>query len=315
MRWLRSLAAISLACALGAQAVDARAQAGSDPQAAIAEGEEGMRLFSLGRWNEAYARFEAADRLAHSPVFVLFMARCRRNAGKLLEAQALFGRVAAERVAPGAPEPMRRAPREARAERDELAHRIPSIVIVVTGAGSDSASVRLDGSPLAPGAIRRAIPLDPGVHRVEARAAGSAAAVRSVELREGDAPARVVLELGAGREQPQPSAEPDSRGSALPGAIVLGAGIAGLGLGAVTGGIAASKTSALKERCVGVHCPPEDADEADRARTFATVSSVSFAIGGVLVAGGVVLLITRPGGSTQAAVAAGPGRISFQARF
>jgi hypothetical protein len=311
---LTRLASVSLAGVIALHAGASAAESAPDPGAAIAEGEQAMRLYALGRWNEAHTHFHAAERLAHSPVFVLYMARCRRNAGKLLEAQSLYRRVASERVGPDAPEPMRKAPLEAQAELDELGRRIPSIVVVVTGPGSETATIQIDGSPLAAGAARRAIPLDPGEHRVLASAPGSPPVSKLVRLREGDDPARVVLELASADPAP-PRDEADARGSILPGAITLGAGALGLGVGALTGAIAASKTSELKERCVGVHCPAEDADEADSAKTFATVSTVSFVVGGVLTAGGVVLLLTRPGGSSQAALAAGPGRIWFQARF
>jgi hypothetical protein len=244
------------------------------------------------------------------------MARCRRNAGKLLQARALYQKVANESVSADAPEPLRKAPVEASAELDELERKIPSIVVVVTGAQRERARIQVDRAAVPRALLTRPIKLDPGEHRIQAQVGSEAPVTKQVSLGAGEEPLRVVLELGAGQKQPATqTAASESRGSVLPGAITLGIGIAGLGVGAGTGAIAAAKTSDIKERCVGVHCAPEDADEADRAKTLATVSTLSFAVGAAFTIGGVVLLITRPGASTQAAVTAGPGRVSFQARF
>src|SRR5262249_55086162 len=57
---------------------------------ALRAGRTGLDLYEAGKWASAFDVFVAAERMAHSPVFLLYQARCRRNTGNLLEARALF---------------------------------------------------------------------------------------------------------------------------------------------------------------------------------------------------------------------------------
>jgi hypothetical protein len=62
-------------------------------------------------------------------------------------------------------------------------------------------------------------------------------------------------------------------------------------IGTVTGIVALSKASSLKGVCNGSSCPPSSQNELDAADTFATTSTVSFVVGGVAAAVGVVALL------------------------
>jgi hypothetical protein len=91
---VRARAAL-LACALwtsGAWADDTN-------QRALKLAYEADDLYARGQWAGAYDRFAEADGLAHSPVFVLYMARCRKNAARLIEAEAIFTRLSRETLA------------------------------------------------------------------------------------------------------------------------------------------------------------------------------------------------------------------------
>ena len=57
-------------------------------RSAVQLGHDGLALYEASRWSEAHERFQTAERLVHSPVFQLYMARCRRNMGRLIEAGA-----------------------------------------------------------------------------------------------------------------------------------------------------------------------------------------------------------------------------------
>jgi len=103
---------------------EARAQT-ADTDRAIDAGRTAARFYEEGKWAEAYARFDEADRAAHSVVFVLYMARCQRALGDRSAERKLLEGIVAETLPPGAPEPMRRAQADAASElaalREEMA--------------------------------------------------------------------------------------------------------------------------------------------------------------------------------------------------
>ncbi len=79
--------------------------------------------------------------------------------------------------------------------------------------------------------------------------------------------------------------------------VVGGLGAAGLIVGGVFGGLAASSASKLKSDCPGNVCvSPADQSSLSSANTKALVSTIGLSAGGALLATGVVLfLVSRPG--------------------
>jgi hypothetical protein len=67
-------------------------------------------------------------------------------------------------------------------------------------------------------------------------------------------------------------------------------------LGAITGSMAASSWSSSKSACSTTSCPNHDkaVRDHDDAVTFATISTIGFIAGPVLVAAGGVLFFTAP---------------------
>ena len=272
-------------------AASAHAQSPSTSQRALTLGYEADGLFARGRWSEAYERFAEADQLAHSPVFVLYMARCRKNAGRLVEARSLYERAAHETLAPDAPKPFREATTDAAAERDEVARRIPTVRLVVTGA-QGAVTVTIDGEVVS--ARTDVIELDPGTHEVKASSA-DLGVHKTVTVAEGAraVPVELVLSRAPGAKEPPPETQ---SGSLAPALVALSLGVVGVGVGAVAGALAAGKTNDVKPSYIDGHCRVQDGDELDAARTLATVSTIGFIAGGAALALGGVLLIVRPGG-------------------
>ena len=89
-------------------------------------------------------------------------------------------------------------------------------------------------------------------------------------------------------------------GSILPGAIALGFGVVGLGVGTVTGALSMSQVSEIRARCRNNLCLTTDRAAAEDAQTLGNVSTAAFVVGGIAAAAGVVLLVLRPGGHTEA---------------
>jgi hypothetical protein len=86
------------------------------------------------------------------------------------------------------------------------------------------------------------------------------------------------------------------------GVIVAGIGV---GTGAVTGAMVLSDTSSLSGACAGKVCPPGEYEAMDSASAKATVSTVSFIIGGAgLALAAVGLLMGREHSAPRATASA-----------
>lgn len=291
---------------------------------AVALGREGIQLYEAGRWAEAEAKLVEAEAVLHSPVFVLYVARCQRNAGRMLDARESYRRVVGEQLAPSAPPAWRQALVDARAELTVLEQAVPSLIVRVPD-GTSAAQVAVDGRPVLLGSTTE---VDPGRHTItvvdgERRvttavtvASGERARVVDVPL---SAPPATAPSSPAG-EGPAAGPGPRREGSWVPGAIVLGVGVVGLGVGAATGVVALGDSAEVDEACPGGTCPPgvaagtHDAQLED-ARTMADVSTVSFIAGGVLSAAGIVLLVVRPFGGEDVDVRAGSRGVSVHGTF
>lgn len=286
---------------------------------AIAAGQQGIRAYELGQWSDALQSFREADALYHSPVFALFIARCQRRLGQLLEARTTLNQLSNELVPATAPAPWVKAQSDARAELVELAGEVPTATLTIIG-GSRGARLTLDDQPVDPGTP---IELNPGDHR-----AAATDGVRHHEinfnLRAG-ARHRVALRLLA-PERPRPSAPtgqrplptplapaPD-RGVYVPGWILAGTGALGLISGGVVGILALNKRSSLRrdlpegceqDRCVELqksaveaHFKPVD--------DLALASDVLWISGAVLATGGIALIVIDPGPRKTATLSVSP---------
>jgi hypothetical protein len=74
--------------------------------------------------------------------------------------------------------------------------------------------------------------------------------------------------------------------------IGFGFGAAGLVAGSVTGAIAFSKTSTVKDECPTKTCDPSHQSDIDAAKRFGTISTISFAVAGAGAIVGVIGLLS-----------------------
>jgi hypothetical protein len=206
-----------------APALAQESRAGDHGVQAIERGREGIELYKRGSWNDAIEAFRQAEALFHSPVFVLYMARSLRNAGRLLEARSTFERLVGERLDSSAPELWKKAQVDAGDELKALEANVPSVIIVVEG-GTASTRTTLDGRPVAPGAV---IELDPGTHRLDATDSGrSKQQVFAVSA--GARRQRITVQLAPSNavapSQPLEPEHPRPGGPSIPGLIGVGVG-------------------------------------------------------------------------------------------
>jgi hypothetical protein len=141
------------------------------------------------------------------------------------------------------------------------------------------------------------LPLDPGEHQVAAEAEGYEPESKSFELAAGEGTVEIQLVLAkttsTGPTDPEDGEEGEGPefGITYPPFILMGAGVLVLGVGGITGGLALGKAGELKDACPQNPCPTENESLADDANMLATVSTVSFIVGGAAAAAGVGWLI------------------------
>ncbi len=315
-------AASAIVVLAAAWPAEARAQAQNrDPEAAElmtdaarSKAEEGLLRYQEGHWAEAYESFRVAEELFHAPTLLFHMGNCQREMGHLLAAREAYRRVVTERLAADAPEAYKLAQRNAGEALLDMERRIPRVHIVVSGVSAAVARVTLDGKPAPTDTAR--IDVDPGEHRVEAKALGAEAAEQRFVAREGtDEPVAVALVP----LKPKTVVITKSSGPAVglaPGLALLGAGAAALAAGIGTGVVALNTSADLQQQCNGFVCPRTLQDQRDSAMPFATASTVCFAVAGAaFVAGGVLLPLhfaTKPKAAPTAAIGPQGGSLTWR---
>jgi len=195
----------------------------------------------------------------------------------------------------------------------EITAALPTIVVLAKdGAGNDLAGVKVtvDGVALSAPLDGRAMTLDPGKHVFKLEATGQTPVEKELVLAEREKDRREVVVIGpppAGApaapstlpSTPPPAAADSSSWSTQKTLALVagGVGIVGLGLGTVFGLQASSKWSSAQSDC-GSGCGPNAPAQGEKsdAQNAGTLSTVGFAVGGVALAGAVVLWFTAPSG-------------------
>jgi hypothetical protein len=281
--------------------------------------QEGQDALDAKRYAAAAERFARADALVHAPTLLLGLARAQLGQGKLVEALENYNRIVREGVAPNSPKSWSKAYESATTEVESIAPRIPWVTITVLG--PTAPEVVIDTSPVPPASLGVKRPVNPGPHVIKVSAEGFVPAEKSLNLAEGQS-VQVPFELqqaatpaiattGVTPTLPADNGPPQSTGSAQTtlGIVALGIGGAGLITGGVTGILAIRKNHQLDDICKlpdhGCGDPEpgglNPSGPLSNYHTLATVATTGFIVGGVGIAAGVILLLTRPhdGASTS----------------
>ncbi len=296
---------------------------------AIQIGKQAIAKFEAKAYDEAYDLFSQADQLVHSPTFTLYMARCRREAGKLKEALELYEQVAQETLPDSAPDPWKAAQSTAKSEAEVVSRELPRIRISVR-AGELSVA-QLDGAPVDASAP---IAANPGAYTLILRSKDGETKRREITLEPGR---EVVIEVDFGAPQgpgpvpgPAPATLPPPKLVPVPspslteatpiywpGGLALGLGGAGLVVGTVLGSIATSRASTFqRDQCdENDRCYAESEREAIDILQLAHGSTGALVAGGVLSAVGVVLLIVPPTDDNTVEVEAGLSGVTLRGHF
>jgi hypothetical protein len=299
-----------------ADAVDPAAEA-----AAEALFKQAKKLADAGSYAEACPKFEASQKKSPAAGTLVNLADCYEHLGKIASAWVTY------REATRAAAARKRADWEA-LSRDRATLLEPKVAKLVVGPapGPEPPELRItrDGDVVSRAEWGVPIPVDPGTHVVQATATSRTTFERTVEIGADGRTTEVLVQLveasgGAPAPAPAPAptpapahhatdrpaslASPPSSAAGLStqktiGIALGGAGVVAIGVGAVTGAMTLGRRSDLDRMCsaypLGCTSPAEARGVNDDAQSLATVSTVAFVAGGVLLAAGAVLFFTAP---------------------
>lgn len=174
--------------------IPAAAEPRRDPAAAEALFQAAKADLRAGDWAAGCAKLLASQSLDPSVSTTLKLARCREHDGRLAEAYALYHQALRDNA--GTTVPARREALQRHASRalDALEPRVPRLVIEVDAAPPGLA-VERDGVPIPPEAFGGRLPVDLGLHRLRATAAGYEPFETEVAVAEGEQRAvRITLQ-------------------------------------------------------------------------------------------------------------------------
>ncbi|HEY3595724.1 MAG TPA: hypothetical protein VGL13_17680 [Polyangiaceae bacterium] len=286
-------------CTAGARAAD------KSPDAVRAQAlfDEARKLMNGGDFGAACPKFAESQALDPAPGTALNLANCYEKAGKLASAWATY------RTAEAAASSSKQKDRATFAKKKaaSLEPKLSHLTITVTGSSTVTVQIQLDDQPVLPPEWGMSVPRDGGSYTVSATAPDKQTWTSHIELKPSeqnlvievpalpDAPAPepvVVAKTPVVASEPTPVVPPSSapgKTQRTTGYVVGGLGIAGLGTAGVMGLIARSQY--VKSQ-TSVHV----AADSSKAFKLGNEATVVGAVGGALLATGVVLWLTAPRG-------------------
>lgn len=298
---------------------------------------QGRQLYDEKKYAEACPKFAESVRLDPASGALLALASCHEAQGKLASAWAEYNDTAARARRDGQAERADTAQKRAQALEPKLAKLN---VVVAPEADVPGLQIKRDGVVIAGGALGTSLPVDKGEHVIEASAPGFQPFNKHVTLVDGasltlnvprlseapkaadpsaaQSPPVVVPNGTTDSSQPPPSGaatsgEAGASGSPFPmrtlGIVAIAGGVVSAGVGTFFGVRALGKNSDsnANNHCVNDVCDATGRQTRLDARSAGNVSTALFAVGGILVAGGIVLVVLgKPHEDAKPALAAAP---------
>jgi hypothetical protein len=269
---------------------------------AAAQFDRGLAAMNEGKYDVACPALTESVRLDPRPGAIFTLAECEARWGHVASADAHYDDYLARFARMTTEQQKQQRGREKIAEqkRRELRAQIPQLQIRLPANAAAGAVVRRDGIVLGAPSLGVFLPVDPGAHVlvVEMPDGGKTEQTVNVELA---ARREVMLDVPAPVRSHEPTrppvVEPDRSATARTPWLAYGAlgiGIVGVGVGVAGGVSALSQKATVDQHCTGVVCDRDGKSAADGAKSAALVSTIGFAVGGVGLATGIVLLVTRP---------------------
>lgn len=287
------------ACLAAGALLTTRAGAGGDDSNALFDA--GVLQMEAGRYDQACPSIEHSYELDPRPGVLFTLAECQAKRGRIAAAVERYREyLALYDALPRAKKKLQtNRPKTARAELAALTPQVPKLVLELAPGVPRGAVVERDGRVVAAEALGTSIPVDPGDHVIRLSVPGGPLSEIHVKLARGESRSVVLA------PPPPPAISPPGhearRGTSarrVSAFVTGGAGLAGLVLGGVMGGVALSKKGVVDGHCnvggVAEACDHDGKAAADTLHTFALASTVGFVAGGALAVASVVLFATEP---------------------
>jgi hypothetical protein len=292
-----------------------------------------VKLFKAGQAEEALPLFQEVSRATRSPNAHLYVGHCLVRLRRHAEAYRAFAATIKEigEQPDDKYEPTREA---AQAQLSALAPRVARLVLSLADVPHGLA-VRVDDAPVEERELGSQLALEPGSHRVDARAQGMAPIERLVNIDGGEVKTITLSfrpvdkgQRGSDIAPPRPSdaARSTAGGPGAGGAtrtlgfIAGGVGIAGFAVFTVAGLNAKSVYDELSKECGNGGCTdPAHRDDMSRGKSLQTAANIGLVVGVVgIAASGTLMIISlsQPRATgTSLALAAGAGTVSCRGSF
>jgi hypothetical protein len=319
-----------------------QAPSASDTALARTLASEGVQLADAGNCAAAIEKLDRAEKLYHAPTILGRLGECQVAVGKIVAGTENLQRVVRESLPPRPPKAFVDAQARAQKVLDGALPKVAKLKIHVDAPPGTTLTITQNGESVSTATLDLDRPADPGVYRVEVSSPGFRTAHGETTLAEGaagainlrlepdpnaaavgpgvpPAPPPGAAPYAAAAAGPPPNYAPASQpapaeskgGSNLPAYLLLGTGVVGVAVGSIFGGMVLSKKSSLDGVCKDKSCPPSAQADIDSMNTAATVSTVGFAVGGVALGVGVILLLVNKPSSSAADTEHAPKRATL----
>jgi tetratricopeptide (TPR) repeat protein len=260
----------------------------------------GLAAEKAGRWQEAIDAFKRAISSKPTPQAEYHLAVAEEKLGQYVEALADFEAAEKDATAQKAHDVRSGAEKHA----SELRKKVAKITIDVDA--KPGLVVTLDGKQVDDGSIGRPIDVNPGSHTVTAAYGDGETVRRTITLADGATDSIALEPKTAKRKKQHHDSDADadvavaSGGSSHTAAWVsIGIGVAGVAAGSYFALQAKHQRDELHDYCPTNQCGPEAQATLDTGKRNANVATAAFAVGGVGLALGAVLLLNDSGGDAK----------------
>lgn len=291
---------------------------------------QAKKRYEKGEYQDALTMFRYAWEHSKSPNARLYIGRCLHKLGQVKEAYDEFRGALDDAAEKAAADKKYVKTRDAAAAELALMETQIGRVMVVLDDGVPEATVTLNGAAFPKERLGTPVTVLPGQQRLVASAEGKDDVVRDLTVGGGKLEAvalffehEAACPTGPSKKGPRGETADQGQGMStlqLIGAITLGVGVAGLGVGAATRAAASAKFSTLEQTCGDLRCTdPAYGDVVDSGKTFELLSYITLGAGGGLaLIGGALLLFGGDEAPTEGAGLVplpGGGLFTYRAAF